>query len=69
MLPNVVGNGASSVTGYCDALFYTPNELDCILTYGLTWDLRQYAGLFAYRANITSDEAKIESGSIIIYRN
>ena len=69
MLPNVVGNGASSVTGYCDALFYTPNELDCILTYGLTWDLRQYAGLFGYRANITSDEAKIESGSRIIYRN
>lgn len=45
MLPIEVGNGASSVTGYCDALFYQKNERNLVLTYGLTWDLRQYAGL------------------------
>lgn len=68
MLPIEVGNGASSVTGYCDALFYQKNERNLILTYGLTWDLRQYAGLFGYRANILADEAKVESGSRLVYR-
>lgn len=68
MLPIEVGNGASSVTGYCDALFYQKNERNLILTYGLTWDLRQYAGLFGYRANISAEEAKVESGSRLVYR-
>lgn len=68
MLPVEVGNGASSVTSYCDALFYQENGNDLILTYGLTWDLRQYAGLFGYRANISANEAKVESGSRLIYR-
>lgn len=68
MLPIEVGNGASSVTGYCDALFYQKNERNLILTYGLTWDLRQYAGLFGYRANISVEEAKVESGSRLVYR-
>lgn len=68
MLPIEVGNGASSVTGYCDALFYQKNKRNLILTYGLTWDLRQYAGLFGYRANILADEAKVESGSRLVYR-
>lgn len=68
MLPTEVGNGASSITSWCDALFYNPTDSDLILTYGLTWDLRQYAGLFSYRANITSSEGKVESGSRLIYR-
>lgn len=58
MLPDSVGNGASSVSAYCDACFYQINDKDLILTYGLTWDLRQYAGLFGYRANISADESK-----------
>lgn len=53
---------------YCDALFYQKNERNLILTYGLTWDLRQYAGLFGYRANISAEEAKVESGSRLVYR-
>lgn len=68
MLPVKVGNGASSVTAWCDALFYQENGSELILTYGLTWDLRQYAGLFAYRANITENDAKVESGSRLIYK-
>ena len=68
MLPIEVGNGASSVTGYCDAFFYQKDDRDLIITYGLTWDLRQYAGLFGYRANISADDLKVESGSRILYR-
>lgn len=68
MLPDSVGNGASSVSAYCDACFYQINDKDLILTYGLTWDLRQYAGLFGYRANISTDESKVESGSRLIYK-
>ena len=68
MLPIKVGNGASSVTAWCDALFYQKSSSELILTYGLTWDLRQYAGLFAYRANITENDAKVESGSRLIYK-
>lgn len=68
MLPVDVSNGASSITAYCDALFYEKSDSKLIMTYGLTWDLRQYAGLFGYRANITENEPKVESGSRLIYR-
>lgn len=68
MLPTEVGNGASSISGWCDALFHAPSDDSYIVTYGLTWDLRQYAGLFSYRVNIDSGTPKVESGSRLIYR-
>lgn len=68
MLPSVIGNGASAVSGFGDAWFYEDKGFEYCLTYGLTWDLRQYAGLFAYRANVTDSNAIIENGSRLIYR-
>lgn len=68
MLPSEVGNGASAVTYWCDSLFYKPTDEKQIITYGLTWDLRQYAGLFSYRVNINETIPKVESGSRLIFR-
>lgn len=68
MLPAVIGNGASAVSAFGDAWFYEDKGLDYCITYGLTWDLRQYAGLFAYRANVTDSNAIIENGSRLIFR-
>lgn len=68
MLPTSVGNGASATLGYCDSWFYKKSSTKTVLTYGLTWDLRQYAGLFGYRADSESSANRVETGSRLIYR-
>ena len=68
MLPVETGMGASPTTGYVDLWAYpkSSQKSDLVLTYGLTWDLRNYAGLFAYRVASASTKAP-ENGSRLIY--
>lgn len=68
MLPVETGMGASPTTGYVDLWAYpkSSQKSDLVLTYGLTWDLRNYAGLFAYRVASASTKAP-KNGSRLIY--
>lgn len=38
------------------------------VTYGMTWDMSNYAGLFAYRVDPFMDTKKVENGARLIYR-
>ncbi|MDR0423960.1 MAG: hypothetical protein LBH39_00625 [Clostridiales Family XIII bacterium] len=67
MLPEKLGGQADGVTGYGDSWFYNGNGMDMVLTCGLTWDLRLYAGLFAYRA-ASAGTAAVENGSRLMRR-
>ena len=74
MLPGEISDGATLSNSYGD-WFATP-ESDFMLregeerylTYGMTWDLANYAGLFAYRVQPAYDSHRVENGARIIYR-
>jgi tetratricopeptide (TPR) repeat protein len=65
MLPEKLGGGGSESFG--DSWFYGGGSGTAVLTSGLTWDLREYAGMFAYRAASASGSS-VEQGSRIMYR-
>ena len=70
MLPVSIGNSASPTTCYSDLWVYpeTSKNDNLILTYGLTWDLRNYGGLFAFRVAGVNAKAP-ENGSRLLYRS
>lgn len=74
MLPEIIGEGATLTNNYGDWLsipetdVYTVENQVKYITYGMTWDLASYAGLFAYRVHPTYSSARVENGARIIYR-
>lgn len=75
MLPQTIGDGATLSNNFGDWLAVPVSDLyldtnQCqYITYGMTWDLARYAGLFAYRVQPTYSSQRVENGSRIIYRN
>ena len=74
MLPEKIGCGATLTNNFGDwfsipetDVYDVVKQAKCV-TYGMTWDLASYAGLFAYRVHPTYSESRVENGARIIYR-
>lgn len=77
MFPETISEGATLTNSFGDWYarplndFYMDSEKDSIqyITYGMTWDLANYAGLFAYRIQPTETMRRVENGSRLIWRD
>ena len=74
IFPEEISNGATLTNSYGDWFALSKDEhysgnsdVQC-LTYGMTWDLANYAGLFAYRIQPHVDSNMVEIGSRLIFR-
>lgn len=74
--PEIISNGANLSNSFGDWFCWVKEDTHInksdnsrqYLTYGMTWDLSAYAGLFGYRVFPTVDMRKVEHGSRILYR-
>ena len=75
MFPQTIGDGATLTNNYGDWLavpqkdFYVDTTKRQYLTYGMTWDLANYAGLFAYRVQPSYNSKRVENGGRIMMRS
>lgn len=75
MFPIEIGDGATLTNNYGDWLavpekdFYVDTTKRQYITYGMTWDLANYAGLFAYRVQPSYSSKRVENGGRIMMRS
>lgn len=71
MFPTVIGNGASFTDAFGDTYYLNGNtdSEEKFIAYGGAWDVKNYAGFFNYRIQLTVDSSAKENSSRMIYRN
>jgi hypothetical protein len=61
MLPDAIGDGATSSTYYGDLLYSENSDRECVLYYGGSWYIQEAAGLFSYNTLWGKNDTHIEA--------